>query len=590
MPDEQPPCSRCQRRGIDCVLHTATRVVGITVKDIELLRKDVQNIHAVLGRLCESLSLEAPQLMTSSSEPVESQNTLPMIPEPGEEEYCELSPPASPSDVHAPIDTILGNSKPVASPGDSPNLDRRRTVGGCDLITKGLVSMDTANRLSQHYLTYLDPFLYGIASHHKNAESLRKASPALLAVICAVAALHAEGDRESFEVCNREFRNLVCSSIFEKRDIEHIRALCIGSFWMMNASRILSSDAIRRAADVRLHRHFYRLSTTSDSSSIEDQTAHRDRVRLWYLLFISDQHQAILHNRDPLMRQEPDFSEQMNWFLTSGGMTSQDARIVSQVSLLHIMSQIRDVFGADMRKPLAKSLSIQFNHFTRELDQWYSHHSLVFASHPDIGDFPAAGLRMHHQFAKLFLGHHVFRGLEDDSIPTQFLTAAATAYETATNIFNIVLEDLAFQTNLFGMPQYFHIMISFAGHFLLEVCAKHRDQLGMNLDSDLSRIRAVLAHFARIKAIPRHAITRVTTGLLRQLQRFTSTLGIDSGLDGSPFIAMDLLNIPGSGPDVAPVSEGNGGTFSFDMQAGNTMPFPDLPSFAFQDLDFEFLN
>lgn len=212
------------------------------------------------------------------------------------------------------------------------------------------------------------------------------------------------------------------------------------------------------------------------------------------------------------------------------------------------------------------------------------------ASHPDIGNFPAAGLRMHHQFAKLFLGHHVFRGLKDDTIPTQFLSAAATAYETATNIFSIVLEDQAFQSNLFGMPQYFHIMISFAGHFLLEVCAKHRDQLGMNLEVDLPRIRAVLAHFARIKAIPQHAITRVTTGLLRQLQRFTATLGIDSGLEGSPFVAMDFLNVPGSGPELAPVSEMNGAAFAFDMQAGNMMPFPDLPSFAFQDLDFDFLN
>lgn len=381
MPGEQPPCSRCQRRGMDCVLHTSTRVVGITAKEINLLRKDVQNIHAVLGRVCESLSLEAPQLMASASEPVEPQNTLPMIPEPGEEEYCELSPPASPSDVHAPIDTILGNSKTDASPGNSPNFGRRRGTGGSDLITKRLITVETANRLSHHYLTHLDPFLYGIVSHHRNAEAIREASPALLAVVCAVAALHVDGDREAFEICNREFRNLVSSSLFEKRDVEHIRALCIGSFWMMNASRILSSDAIRRAADVRLYHHFYRLSTIPNSSPIEEQTAHRDRIRLWYLLFISDQHQAILHNRDPLMRQESDFSEQMDWFLASGGMTSQDARIVSQASLLHIMSQIRDVFGADARKPLAKSMGIQFNHFTRELDQWYSHHSVIFGKH-----------------------------------------------------------------------------------------------------------------------------------------------------------------------------------------------------------------
>jgi hypothetical protein len=32
--------------------------------------------------------------------------------------------------------------------------------------------------------------------------------------------------------CNREFRSLVAKSTFEKRDVDHIRALCITSFWL----------------------------------------------------------------------------------------------------------------------------------------------------------------------------------------------------------------------------------------------------------------------------------------------------------------------------------------------------------------------
>lgn len=201
---------------------------------------------------------------------------------------------------------------------------------------------------------------------------------------------------------------------------------------------------------------------------------------------------------------------------------------------------------------------------------------------------------MHSQFAKLFLGHHVFRGLKGEPIPIHFLVAAATAYETATNIFTIVLGSNAFRENLLGMPQCFHIMMSFAGHFLLEVCAKYREQLGMNLEVDLERIRAVLAHFARIKAHPQHSITRMTTGLINQLSRFAATMGIESGLTGSPFMSLDFLN--STGLNMANLTTENQTTATMGLNLQTTsdssgMPlFSDFPNFAFQDINFDFYS
>jgi hypothetical protein len=288
-------------------------------------------------------------------------------------ELCELSPPASPSALQAPIDTFLENvNTDTTFDGTSPRLQRRRTLDRSDIVTKGLIPLETAETLVHRYLTTLDTFLYGITSHYKDIESIRRASPTLLAVICTVAALHNVEDKDVFEICNKEYRHLVASSLFEKRNLDFIRALCIGSFWLLNASRILSSDAVRRAADVRLHRHFSRVIDSSSTDKPEQVFEARDRVRLWYLLFICDQHLSILHNRDCLTRQEQDIIERRESFLVGDTVAKHDVRIVSQVSLLRIMGQIRDAFGSETAKPLSKAMAIQLTHFLRELDQWYS--------------------------------------------------------------------------------------------------------------------------------------------------------------------------------------------------------------------------
>lgn len=345
-------------------------------RHVTRLRKDIEGIHATLGRLCQHLDLEAPPNLESKAEGATEDHALAV---PGEEdldddgELCELSPPASPSALQAPIDTFLENAATEATPdGKSPRLQRRRTLDRSDIITKGLVSLETAENLVHRYLTTLDPFLYGIASHYKDIESVRRASPTLLAAICAVSALHNVEDKDTFEVCNKEYRHLVASSLFEKRNLDFIRALCIGSFWLLNASRILSSDAVRRAADVRLHRHFNRVVDTSLTKTPEETFEARDCVRLWYLIFICDQHLSILHNRDCLTRQEQEIIERKESFLNGDTVARQDVRVISQVSLLHIMGQIRDAFGSETAKPLPKAMAIQLTHFLRELDQWYS--------------------------------------------------------------------------------------------------------------------------------------------------------------------------------------------------------------------------
>lgn len=200
---------------------------------------------------------------------------------------------------------------------------------------------------------------------------------------------------------------------------------------------------------------------------------------------------------------------------------------------------------------------------------------------------------MHCQFAKLYLGHHIFRDLKDNPIPVHFLRAAITAYAAATTIFNIVLDDQAFRDNLIGVPHYFHIMISFAGRFLLEVCMSRQEQLNVNVDHDLRLMSSVLALFVRMPTLPQHPLTRVTAGLMRQLSACTTGFGLANVMTGSPFGNMD--GACGSALDML-----DQGSFSLanldttvDPLSMPAMPqellnWGDLGNFSFEDLQYDF--
>ncbi|KAF3759930.1 hypothetical protein M406DRAFT_270053 [Cryphonectria parasitica EP155] len=545
-----------------------------TSRQVMLLGKDISNIFSTLQRVCDKLSIEPPWPLMSTQGANGAESHLEQQSAEGTEEagedgtrsgVYELSPPASPSAVQAPIDPYLsgGNIGADASltagtgtggHGSPAQRVRGRESERGDLVSKGIITPERAEMLVKHYLLYLDRFLYGIAGHYRDAHQVRMASPTLFAAMCAVAAFQDVDNKDLFDQCYKEYRSLVSTSLFEKRDLEYIRALCIGSFWLLDTSRILLSDAVRRAADSRLHHYFHRWmdysSTTTTTSKVPTASFEdaRDRVRLWYLLFVSDRHLSILHNRDALTRQEKDAIENRDSFLASenagSSLSNLDIRLISQVSLLVIMGQIRDVLGCERPRPLPKTFVIQFSHFTNDLDQWYGKYSPSFEPDEHIGDFPLAGLTIHYQYARLYLNHHVFQGLDDkDPIPVHFLPAAAAAREAAHRIFSMLIENPALRSNIVGMPHYFHIMISFAGHCLLEMAMKHREQLGIAVEDDFGRIAAVLTLFASTSTLPQHPIARALAGLTRKLNECTASLGMESVLTGSPFQKAEYTNL-----------------------------------------------
>ncbi|KAK8139819.1 hypothetical protein PG984_000942 [Apiospora sp. TS-2023a] len=391
---------------------------------------------------------------------------------------CDNSPRLSPADINdlpkVPIESVYHLTKLSAlrSPDnvDSSHTNQQSLVID-DFIAKGQLSLEDAERLFNLYMSHLDHFMYGIGGRHRTLDGLRRSSRILAACIFTVAALHDPQSNVIYGVCSKEFRRLVASSMFQRQiDRDYLRALSIGAYWLSDISWILSGHAIRRASEFNISGLYRRVVSEGNPDAL-------DYIRIWYILYISDQHLSTLFGRSPVIRD--DLTVQ-GWeeFIECPATNEEDNRLASQVSLLNLLHSIRELFGPDNGEPISKVYVMQISGFSRQLDQWLTRwSSAIIQHHERIGGFPRKGVLLHYHYAKLILYSHVFRGLHDASIPAHFLDPAASAVTAATNTVNVLISDPEIKPALVGLPSYMHSMTGYACMFLAKLATVHGDQL-----------------------------------------------------------------------------------------------------------------
>lgn len=343
---------------------------------------DLTMIHAALQQTLRSLGLPSlPALHTPLPETVDGPaNEVAVTDDAEPPPLFDTSPQGPPSDdmlAQVPIESLYEITRLRSLRGEALEEDR----GGLDdFISRGAIRVEEAERLFQFYMAQLDPYIYGLASKYKSLESVRRSSPILTASICAVAACHQPGDGRIYEICNHEFRRLVSNSLFDRRiSLDYLRALVIGTYWLSDVSWTLAGFAVRRASDINLHKFYYRiidsangLAATPNSWDPSDPEASIDPVRLWYLLYICDQHLSILYTRAPMIREDETIR---GWrgYLESPHASQSDMRISSQVSLMILLSQVRELFGVDANKAVPRAFVAHINTFSQQLDKWLAH-------------------------------------------------------------------------------------------------------------------------------------------------------------------------------------------------------------------------
>ncbi|KAI1345270.1 hypothetical protein F5Y15DRAFT_22552 [Xylariaceae sp. FL0016] len=521
MVDNNPPCRRCSEKGLGCVLNKSLQtLISERSQSTESIMRDLEMLHSNLQTVQKTLNLPTVGQLSSKHilTPVsEEANHFDDHVGPS----CDNSPKISPADENdlpkVPIQSVYHLTKLSAlrSPDSAEQDHRLKQHANEDFISKGALLLSDAERLFRLYMNQLDHYMYGIGGRYRSLDELRRKSRILTVSIMTVAALHDRDSNIIYGVCVRELRRLLAASIFSRQiDRDYLRAMCIASYWLSDISWMLSGYAIRRAAEFNLISH-HRQAISEGSEEAADL------VRLWYILYICDQHLSTLFARQSIIREDAAIQ---GWeaFLHAPVSDDEDRRLVSQVALLNIIHKIRDLFGPDSGEAVPQVYLMQIAGFSRQLDQWVGHWSVALVEkHQHIGEFPRKGVLLHYHFAKLHLYSHVFRGLKSAPIPAYFLDAAAQAVSAATSIINLLITDPLIQTALVGMPSYMHSMTAFACMFLAKSATIHGAEL-IERDVVISLTSSLIQLYRASPVSKWHLVNMMANGLDKLVQTLSN--------------------------------------------------------------------
>lgn len=100
----------------------------------------------------------------------------------------------------------------------------------------------------------------GIILKHATLSSVRASSSLLAAAILTVASIHIPNRSDSRKACFEEFSELASRSVWRRScNLDDVRGLCIGAFWLPDLSWRLSGLAVRLATEMGLHEALQRM-------------------------------------------------------------------------------------------------------------------------------------------------------------------------------------------------------------------------------------------------------------------------------------------------------------------------------------------
>lgn len=339
--------------------------------------------------------------------------------------------------------------------------------------------------------------------------------------------------------------------------IDDVRGLCIAAFWLSDVSWKLSGHAIRIATELNIHQSF--------SKALQGDKEHFLRARLWYMLYLCDRHFSIAYGRPPMVSDSIQIREH-ELFLASPLAGVLDARILSQVSLMQILTRVYDRFserrlpdvnyvrnvggnGSQISYPLGHSSTAKndevgsvmlseadlegLGSFNLEIDQWRMRWYMRQPPSPYIGEFPRRGVVLYSYIAKLQINSLAVRGWSSASgkLSTERKEFANMAVSAAISILSLFLDEEDMRKSLVGTPLYVHTMVAFASVFLMKAATRWDRLMGLNIDFGfVSQLleRMVCALKAAITS-ERHMIQHIARGLEGMLARVKMARNMDAG-------------------------------------------------------------
>lgn len=405
----------------------------------------------------------------------------------------------------------------LASRADEPPRKRHRAEG-----LEPLLSLHEAKVLFQYFDANITQQLFGFEISRFSVDVIWESSPILICAICTIAAMHYPDPKISHKrAALQEKLQELCAAVFfkgrpktQQEGFNTIVALIICSLWLSDSQRF-TGLALQLAKEFG----FNKKKPARDDGSLSE----KDRLKLWYLLFVLDGQQSMSLNRDFLMRsdgyavQNPrklllDKEEQPQRLVedkepqalaSHSNYNLADMRLVSQVEYNQALGAAFKGNAWDLIQPSAFGIPSKTN---LELDKWMVSWTLLLA--PALGTVWLLKLTLiYYNFARMHINCSAMRKLQIDTgdnsvvfpkwenldvakpgsqptvdcdsddeefVSNKELSAHDStslelniAFTAAQTVLNLVLNDPDILNNLKYVPVHIHIMLYYAALLLL---------------------------------------------------------------------------------------------------------------------------
>ncbi|KAL4867115.1 hypothetical protein BDV12DRAFT_171774 [Aspergillus spectabilis] len=506
----QAACNKCRKSGVQCVPHNfAQKFIDEDARwkaqasaTIDRLKDAVEQLlhHNNLPGLASPAALSGREHETTPSIPV--QVLSPLSPVHSESVGGNFTPEGPSVGLRGHQDDSdlvplpMNNLYNLTDPNNSQLIRvDPADVNGPDFITQGVLPLSEAEFLFDHYRYHINPLLWdGMLCSHKTLHEARQSSSLLVAVVLTVAALHIPNREQSLHATYGAFVSLMRGScLLRCQNLDVIRALCIGAFYLTSLSWALCSRAVRVATEMNLHKSSLQFARGSLESY--------ERVRLWYVLYVCDHQFALAYGRPPMMHEDAAIRNAEK-LLTSGLSSKGDHGLVAQVKLFRILASGYFMHGCDPDLELSGADFEILKDFDISVDQWRLEHQPrdggVAARRDSL--IPPAANALYYHLARFQLNSVALRGISardascsssSETNPSSALDmnwerqeASNIAIMAAMNTARLIVENGDLQKALIGLPIFMHAMIAVCASFLLKMAVVFGKSDSTGLDCD----------------------------------------------------------------------------------------------------------
>lgn len=171
----------------------------------------------------------------------------------------------------------------------------------------GYLELSEAKILFEFFDANISQQLFGFELSKYSVADLWNESPVLICAICTISSIHHPSKHLSEKLNQlKKYLQTLCSNLLyqgrpktEMEGFHAIVALVLCSFWLSD-SQMFTGLALQLAKEIGLN--------TRKVSTERNGLKNKDRVKLWYLLYVLDGQQSLTFNRQPLVASnEPSF-------------------------------------------------------------------------------------------------------------------------------------------------------------------------------------------------------------------------------------------------------------------------------------------